>query len=140
MEQHRTHVHKVLKKLADADLRVSADKSYFHKQEVQFLGFIIRPNEIQMDPVKIKDIQEWPTPQNVKDIQKFLGFGNFYRRFIYGYSEITNPLSRLTRKDTPFVWGLLQQQAFDTLKTKFTTALVLATFDPEKPITVEYIN
>lgn len=137
LEEHRKHVHAVLEKLEKADLRVSPDKSAFHKQEVEFLGFVIRPNEIRMDPAKITSIKEWPTPKNVKDIQSFLGFGNFYRRFIQGYSAIVNALTKLTRKDIPFAWRQEQQRAFDTLKERFTTAPILVTFDPERPITVE---
>lgn len=137
MEQHRQHVHKVLQKLTESDLRTSPDKSYFHKQEVEFLGFILTPNQIKMDPQKIKSITEWPTPKNVKDIQSFLGFGNFYRRFIKGYSEITAPLTRLTRKDIPFKWEMEQEKSFQELRKRFTTAPILTTFDPEKTITVE---
>jgi len=72
LDEHRQHVHAVLKKLAAADLRVSPDKSDFHKQEVEFLGFVIRPNEIKMDDEKVKSIHEWPEPKNVKEIQSFL--------------------------------------------------------------------
>ena len=137
LSEHKVHVRQVLELLQEADLRVSLEKSYFHVQEVEFLGFLIRPNEIKMDPEKIKSIQEWPIPKTVKDIQSFLGFGNFYRRFIKGYSEITAPLTKLTRKDQPFTWTQDQQNAFDTLRARFTTAPVLVTFDPERPITVE---
>ena len=137
LEQHRKHVHKVLEQLDKADLRIEPEKSHFHKQEVDFLGFVISPNQIKMDPRKIKAILEWPRPQNVKDIQSFLGFGNFYRRFIQGYSKIVNPLTKLTRKGVPFTWGTEQQRAFDELRERFTKAPVLTTFDPNKQITLE---
>ena len=73
----------------------------------------------------------------VKDVQSFLGFGNFYRRFIKSYSEVTNPLTKLTRKEIPFKWTEAQQTAFDELKVKFSSTPVLTTFDPEKQITLE---
>ena len=136
-EEHTRHVHKVLEKLEKADLRVEPEKSHWHKQEVPFLGFILKPGQILMDPEKVASIQKWPTPKNVKDIQSFLGFGNFYRRYIRNFSGITSPMTRLTKKDTPFEWGTEQQEAFEKLKECFTTAPVLVTFDPKKPITVE---
>ena len=137
LEKHKEHVRQVLIQLEKADVRVSPDKSEFHKQEVEFLGFIIGPDEVKMDPGKIKSVLEWPVPKTVKDIQSFLGFGNFYRRFIKGYSEITHALTKLTRKDEPFDWTKDQQEAFDKLRKCFTQAPVLTTFDPERPITVE---
>lgn len=90
-----------------------------------------------MDPSKISTVQEWPQPENVKDVQSFLGFANFYRRFVQGYSKIVQPLTMLTRKEIPFVWGETQIIAFETLKKAFTTAPILQHFNPEKEIIVE---
>lgn len=137
LEEHYKYIHTILKKLAQANIQISPDKSDFHKQEVNFLGFVIRPNEIRMDPEKIKSIKEWPLPKCIKDVQSFLGFGNFYWRFIKGYSAIVNALTKLTRKDTTFVWAKKQQKAFEELKKRFTSAPIFATFEPEKHITVE---
>lgn len=137
LEEHKQHVKWVLEQLDKHDLRVELEKCEFHTQETDFLGYVIRPDEIKMSPDKIKAILEWPTPKNVKDIQSFLGFGNFYRRFISGYSGVVLPLTRLTRKDTPFVWGKDQQNAFQEMKERFTTAPVLTTYDYDKPTTME---
>jgi hypothetical protein len=70
---------------------------------VEYLGLIISEGKIRMDLVKLKAIQDWPLPRTVKDIQKFLGFCNFYRRFVKDYSHIAQPLFNLTKKETPCV-------------------------------------
>jgi hypothetical protein len=90
-----------------------------------------------MDPAKVATVQEWPEPQNVKDVQSFLRFANFYRRFVKGYSQIVAPMTRLTRKDTRFLWSAECSQSFETLKKAFTTAPVLRHFDYERQIIVE---
>jgi len=98
---------------------------------------IISQDKIQMDPAKLSAILEWPTPKCVKDVQSFLGFGNFYWRFIQGFANIMTPLTSLTRKDTTWHWSDDQQQAFDTLKQRFTSALILLMPDFSKPFRLE---
>jgi hypothetical protein len=90
-----------------------------------------------MDPGKVKVIREWPEPRKVKDIQSFLGFANFYRRFILRYSDIVVPLTRLTWKSITWNFSAECLKAFETLKEAFTTAPALATFVPDAPIIVE---
>ena len=77
------------------------------------------------------------SPRNLKDVRAFLGFANFYRRFVKNYSKIVQPLTLLTRKGVPFVWSESQQQAFEELKSTFTSAPVLARFDPDRDVIVE---
>jgi hypothetical protein len=90
-----------------------------------------------MDPAKVATIQEWPEPRNVKDVQSFLGFANFYRRFVKGYSNIVTPMTHLTRKNTHFIWSDECSQSFETLKQAFTTAPILRHFDYDREIIVE---
>ena len=90
-----------------------------------------------MDKAKIQTILDWLEPQKVKDIQSFLGFANFYRRFIFNYSDIVVPMTRLTRKDTPWLWTSQCQQAFDSLKEAFTNAPILTHWEPDCPLIVE---
>jgi len=78
-----------------------------------------------------------PPPHQLKDVQSFLGFTNFYRRFINNYSEIVVPLTRLTRKDTPWLWSEDCQQAFNTLKLAFMSVLILTHWDLNVPIFIE---
>jgi hypothetical protein len=90
-----------------------------------------------MDPVKIAGVQEWPEPTNKKEVQSFLGFTNFYRRFIKDFSEHARPLFDLTRNDTKWHWGPNEQSAFDKLKQSVTSAPVLISPDSTRPFRIE---
>jgi len=94
-------MHHVLQRIQDLDLFLRPAKCSFNQTSVKYLGLIILKGEIRMDPVKLKAIQEWPLPRTIKDIQKFLGFCNFYRQFVKDYSYIARPLFNLTRKGNP---------------------------------------
>ena len=90
-----------------------------------------------MDPSKVQTIQDWLEPRKVKDIQSFLGFTNFYRRFISDYSDIVIPLTRLTRKGVPRNFSDTARKSFEALKSAFTSAPILTHWIPDKPIIVE---
>jgi transposase InsO family protein len=141
LKEHKEQVYKVLKALSDAGLHLKPEKCHFHKQEVKYLGFIITTKGIQMDPEKVSCVLGWEVPKTVTDVQCFLGFANFYRRFIKDYSKVVTPLTRMTKKEggkyVPFIWGPEQQAAFDLLKKAFTTAPVLRHFDYDREIIVE---
>ncbi|RYO52776.1 hypothetical protein AA0116_g11622 [Alternaria tenuissima] len=89
-----------------------------------------------MDPEKVKAIKEWEAPRTVKGVRSFLGFANFYRRFIRDFAKVATPLTRLTG-DVTFVWGDDEQKAFDKLKEVFITEPNLAAFDPERDTVLE---
>jgi len=89
------------------------------------LGIIILENKIQMDKEKLSGVLEWPVLTKVKQVQAFLGFANFYHRFIENFTKISKPLSNLTKKDSTWTWGKEQQNAFEMLKKAFTMVLVL---------------
>ena len=91
LEEHRQHVCAVLEKLKKAGLYLKPEKCEFHKTQVEYHGLIVSTEGIEMDPTKVATVLEWEEPQNVKDVQSFLGFANFYRRFIEGYSKIVAP-------------------------------------------------
>ena len=137
LAEHRKIVHEVLKRLEEHDLYLRPEKCEFEKSEIEYLGMLIREGQVLMDPVKTKAVTTWPTPQNLKDVRGFIGFANFYRRFIKDFSKICRPLHDLTKKDTPFVWGQKQQEAFDALKTAFTSDPILAVWDAERPTRIE---
>ena len=90
-----------------------------------------------MDPAKVKAVLEWPVPRKVKEVQAFIGFANFYRRFIQDFSRVTRPLTALVKKGVPWSWGAAQQAAFDELKARFTEAPILAMPDLSQPFVVE---
>jgi len=141
LTEHKEQVYKVLKALSDAGLHLKPEKCHFHKQEVKYLGFIITTNGIKMDPEKVSCVLGWEVPRTVTDVQCFLGFANFYRRFIRDYSKVVTPLTRMTKKEggkyVPFVWGPEQQAAFDLLKKVLTSAPILRHFDYDREIIVE---
>jgi hypothetical protein len=134
LEEHIAHVKKVLTRLREYGLTCKLSKCEFHATSTSFLGFIISPDGISMEPDRVAAITEWPIPTSVHDIQIFLGFANFYRRFIHGYSRVTAPMTSLLRKNQRFEWSSLAQEAFDELKRRFTTAPVLRHFDPDLSI------
>ena len=137
LAEHRRHVRMVLERLREAGLCLKPSKCQFHVQEVAFLGFIVGPNGIQMDPFKVEAITTWPVPKSVHDIRVFLGLANFYRRFIHNFSKVAAPITELLRKNRRFKWTLEAQTAFDSLRTSFTTAPVLRHFDPSLPTVLE---
>ena len=101
-EDHIKQVTLVLQALEKANMRLHPEKCVFHVKEVKFLGYILTQGGIKMDLAKVKTIQEWPIPKTVTEIQEFMGFANFYRRFIKGYSGIAIPLTNFTKKDNIF--------------------------------------
>ena len=101
MESHQRHVWEVLHQLQLHKLFAKLEKCEFHSDSVEYLGYCLSPEGLTMSPDKIITIADWPEPCKVKDIQSFLGFTNFYRQFIFNYSDITVPLTQLTWKDAP---------------------------------------
>lgn len=135
--EHIQHVRKVLEKLREAGLYAKAQKCEFLVSETKFLGIIVGKNGIRMDPEKVKTITNWGTPSCLTDVQAFIGFANFYRRFIRNFSKIISPMVSLTKKGAPFTWTEFCQIAFDELKRAFTEAPVLKPFDWTKDVIVE---
>lgn len=138
LRKHREHVAKVLERLRQAGLQLDIDKCDFEVQNVKYLGFMLEAGKgIRMDPEKVKAILEWCTPSNVKAVRAFLGFANFYRKFIRDFSAIVAPLNALTKKEQAFNWNAAAEAAFQKLKRLFTTAPILTQFDPERETVVE---
>jgi hypothetical protein len=96
MFQHKKHIKEVLHRLQKHGLYANAGKCKFHRNSVEYLGYILTSNGLHMVEDKVQTILNWLKPQKVKDIQSFLGFTNFYHQLIYSYSEITTPLTCLT--------------------------------------------
>src|SRR6266705_6683961 len=104
LASHREHVHEVLRRLWKHGLYANPRKCEFHTDTTEYLGYVLSPAGLTMSTEKVKAIQDWPKPCKVKDVQSFLGFANFYRRFIHEYSTIMIPLTHLTRKGIPWVF------------------------------------
>jgi hypothetical protein len=136
-ELHEQHVKSVLERLRQHNLFVNPDKCSFNLHEVDFLGMIVSAEGIKMDPAKVEAVRNWPVPTSVNDVQVFLGFANFYRRFILAFSDVSKPLTTLTRKTVPFVWSPAATSAFESLKSRFISAPILSFFDFTKPAILE---
>ena len=137
LEQHRSIVKRVLQVLQNNNLYLKPEKCIFEVRKIEFLGLILSENQVEMDPVKIEGVRNWPVPRSVKELQSFLGFVNFYRRFIEGFSHIAKPLYGLTKKAADWKWTDLQQCAFEALKAKVTMAPVLVQPDVARPFRLE---
>ena len=134
---HHKQVQEVLRHLRTNGLYLKLEKCEWHSETVEYLGYILSPSRLSMAQDKIQTILDWPEPQKVKDIQAFLGFANFYCRFIQGYSNIVVPLTPLTCKGVPWSFSNNCRKSFLRLKEVFTSALVLVHWIPDAPITVE---
>ena len=119
-KEHIDHVRLVLQRLLENRLFAKAEKCEFHRTTVQFLGFIISRGKLKMDPAKTDAVNTWPTPTNPKELQRFLGFANFYRRFIRNFSSIVSPLHNNSPRSRDRSIGPPKlNQPFKVLKTVF---------------------
>jgi len=124
LDTHHKHVQQVMEHLRKHKLYLKPEKCEFDQSEVEYLGVIVGNSKICMDPIKIQGISEWPAPECKHDLQSFLGFCNFYQRFIHHFAQIAHPLHHLTG-NVPFNWTSRCQTAFDQLKTLITSAPIL---------------
>lgn len=108
-KDHHERTRRVLARLKQHDLYLKPEKCSFDVQEVEFLGLIIHPNHLAMDPTKLNRVCDWKTPTTVTEVQSFIGFANFYRKFINHFSDLARPLLDLTKKDTKWTWGQAQE-------------------------------
>uniref|UniRef100_A0A0W0F9J8 Reverse transcriptase domain-containing protein n=1 Tax=Moniliophthora roreri TaxID=221103 RepID=A0A0W0F9J8_MONRR len=136
-DEHRECTERLMRRLKKHDLFLKPEKCKFDVTEVVFLGMVIRPRYIAMDPIKLAGIAEWEPPQTVKGVRAFLGFGNFYRKFIGKYAHLTRPLNDLLQKNRKFDWTMQCQLAFDLLKAKFLSEPILVMPDVDKPFVIE---
>jgi hypothetical protein len=137
LEEHRHLVNEVLQRLRTHDLYLRPEKCEFEKEEIEYLGLVIQEGKIGMDLGKVKAVKEWPVPKNLCEVRGFLGFSNFYRRFIEGFSKTARPLNDLTKKDTPWRWKEEQQKAFEDLRDAFISAPILTLWDPNRPTRIK---
>jgi hypothetical protein len=137
LEEHRRISRLVMEWLWKHKLSLQLDKCKFEQTRIEYLGLIIYKGQAEMDPVKVAGVADWPKPQNKKEVQSFLGFTNFYQRFIQDFSHHARPLFDLTGKNAPWMWGEAQQTAFDELKRAVTSQPVLMFADDARPFCIE---
>ena len=124
-DQHLERLSMVFERLRTVNLKLHPDKCQLFREEVKFLGSLVSKHGIAPDPAKIRAVENWPVPKTLTESRAFVALASYYRRHIRNFAEIARPLHELTRKDRPFHWGPPQQQAFETLKRKLTTAPVV---------------
>src|SRR5260221_1881165 len=110
LSNHWRIVHQVLTTLRKQRLFLKPEKCKFEQKEVEYLRLVISKDHVAMDPTKVRGVTEWPTPTKVKEVQSFLGFVSFYRKFIHNFSNVACPLYALTRKTHWWVWGSPEQK------------------------------
>ncbi|KAK3545292.1 hypothetical protein QTP70_003325 [Hemibagrus guttatus] len=138
MEDHVCQDRELLARLQRHHLFVKLEKCEFHRATVTFLGYVISHRGVEMDVDKVRAVTEWPAPSMIRELQRFLGFANFYRRFIRNYSSVAAPLTSLLKgKPKRLTWTDQARAAFQRLKDSFTTAPILCHPDPDKPFVVE---
>jgi hypothetical protein len=146
-EEYIQHLEKVMEHLCQSKLYANPKKCSFFQDEIEFLGYLVNADGVRMDPKRIEAIQEWKNhpPRTFRDIQVFLGFCNFYRRFIHQFLQIVKPilqlLHRMKKGQKPGLigqdWQEPQQQALEELINWFTTAPILWHYDPSLPLRLE---
>ena len=136
-EGHNELVKEVLKRLKENDLFIKPKKCKWKVREVEFLGVVIGPRGVEMQKEKVERVLNWLAPRNIKEVQKFLGLVNYYRRFIKDFAKIATPLYILVRKKQKWKWEKEQEEVFRKLKAMFTTEPVLAIPDIDRKMRVE---
>ena len=128
---------KVLQRLREAKLKLSPKKCQLFKTKTSFLGHVVGADGVHTDPSKVQDLQEWPRPKSVTDVNAFLGFCAYYRRYVEGFAEVAAPLYRLKEKKRSFVWTTDCEEAFQRLKELLTSAPILAYPDIDLPFVLD---
>ncbi|MBW0484227.1 hypothetical protein O181_023942 [Austropuccinia psidii MF-1] len=136
-EEHVSHVSTVLARLRANNLFAKASKCLFHVSSLEYLGYIFSSGGLKMYQAKFQKISNWPPPRNLKALQSFLGFANFYWHFIKNYSKKISSLTSFLKKDSRFSLNVAALRKSHQLKEAFTTAPILSHFNPFLPTIVE---
>lgn len=125
-EEHADHLRALLQLLRVHQLYAKLEKCDFWLEQVAFLGHIITRDGLAVDPAKIEAVMNWKSPKTIAEIRSFLGLAGYYRRFVKDFSKVSAPITKLTRKNIPFVWTDECEANFQILKEKLTTAPILS--------------
>lgn len=133
LENHNKRLKEVFEKLSTFNLKIQPDKCEFFRREVMYLGHLITEFGVKPDEKKVCAVTDFPIPRTQKDIKSFLGLTGYYRRFIKNFSALTQPLTKLLRKNVEFNWTSIQQQSFENLKSILCSEPILQYPDFTKP-------
>ena len=129
LEESVDHLKSVLEVLRKENLLANLKKCYFCNEKVNFLGYVVGANGLEVDEEKVKAIKEWPTPKTISDVRSFHGLTSFYRHFIKDFSTMVAPLTEVIKKTCGFKWVVKQEDAFRLLKDKLCTTPLLVLID-----------
>ena len=136
-EGHDELVEEILKRMEENDFYIKPEKCRWKVREVDFLRVVIGLERIKIEKVKVKAVLDWPVLKSVKDVQKFLGLANYYKRFVKGFAKIAKLLQELTKKEQKWEWEIRQEKSFDALKKRFTIELILVALDLDRKMRME---
>lgn len=136
-EDHMKWLKEVLRRIKEAGLTINPDKCMFFRNEIRYLGFMVNNEGVKIDPAKLAPVLDFPSPQNLRQLRRFLGFASWYRRFIPNLSTAAEPLTLLLRSKQQWKWESDQASAFKTIKETLTSAPVVACPDFSKPFTLQ---
>ena len=131
MEEYRSIVWQVLQILANNKLLLHPKKCKFHQTKIEYLRVVLSQDNVKADSTKIKGVAQWPEPWDKREVWQYLGFYNFYHRFILGFAQIAKPLTELTGKKK-WKWQEKEKNAFNKLKNKMTNPPMLAIPHPKQ--------
>ncbi len=134
---HQCIVHQVLNKLEEHNLFLKLEKCTFKAPEIEYLGLVIGGGRVQMDHIKVQGVDGWQCPKTLTELQGWMGFINFYQRFIKGFSKVARVLNKLTKKGIPWEWMEEREEAFQTLKRLICKEPVLLMPNLEQPFKLE---
>jgi len=137
LEQHQIDVAAVVRAMRGRGMKLQPSKYEFHQRETKYLGFIINNEGVKVDPIKTAAIWDWKPPTKNKGIQEFMELGNFYPRFIEGFSRMAKALYDKTKKDVKWEWEAKAQAAIDELRQKLCSTPVLTYFKPGRALLVD---
>ena len=137
LEEHVDHIRRVMLTLRAANLKLKPKKCKLFQPQVEYLGHIIDQNGSRPDNKKVEAVQTWPRPTTVTGVKSFLGFCNYYRKFVKDFAQKAEPLTNLTKKYQRFSWDTKCETAFQTLKDALTNAPLLAHPDYSSPFIVD---
>ena len=135
-EECQEQTTQVLKRMKEEDLHLKMAKCAFNQTSMEYLGLVVKDREVYMDPTKLTVVQDWKPPTLVKEVQSFISFCNFYRKFIPNFSALAWPLHDLTKKGVLSQWTMKQDDAFIKLKEIFLSAPIIQMPDISKPFYV----
>jgi hypothetical protein len=136
-EEHLQNLQAVFLRLKQAGLKIKPSKSVFFQKSVRYLGYLVTTDGIQPDPDKVNKVTEWPVPSSVREVQQFIGFASYYRRFVKDFSTIARPLHQLSQRGVHFNWSKECNDAFSMLRVCLSSSPVLAYPDFSRTFTLD---